>query len=153
MDGYFRLSDRETSFRRVVRMPDGSILNRYWDDLPAPRPESYVEDVEMAHHAAPEGVAPGTLYRHIRAACESGWDFSCRWFSEETKMETIHTTDIVPVDLNCLLYDLEITLSDAYAHSSFSEPSTYFLQKAEKRKEAMNKHFWNEDKRFYMDYD
>jgi alpha,alpha-trehalase len=153
MDGYFRLSEKETCFRRVLLLPDGSILNRYWDDLPAPRPESYVEDVEMAHNCAPEGVEPGTLYRHIRAACESGWDFTCRWFREETKMETIHTTDIVPVDLNCLLYDLEVTLSDAYEHSSFSEPSAYFKQKAEKRKKALVANLWNDDRTFFMDYD
>ncbi|KEO75588.1 alpha,alpha-trehalase TreF [Anditalea andensis] len=153
MDGYFRLSDKETSFRRVLLMPDGSILNRYWDDLPAPRPESYVEDVEMAHKSAAFGVEPGKLYRHIRAACESGWDFTCRWFREPSKMETIHTTDIIPVDLNCLLYDLEMTLSEAYKHSSFTEPSTYFHQKAEKRKKAMMDNLWNEDHKFFMDYD
>lgn len=153
MDGYFRLSDRETSFRRVVLLPDGSILNRYWDDLPAPRPESYYEDVEMAHYSAPFGVEPGTFYRHIRAACESGWDFSCRWFRDVDHIETIHTTDIIPVDLNCLLYELELTLSEAYNQSSFSEPSIYFLQKAEKRKKALVKYFWNEDKKFFMDYD
>jgi len=153
MDGYFRLSETENCFRRVLYLPDGSILNRYWDDLPAPRPESYFEDVELAHNCAPEGVEPGELYRHIRAACESGWDFTCRWFREEIKMETIHTTDIIPVDLNCLLYDLEVTLSEAYKHSSFSEPSTYFLQKAEKRKKAMLNNLWNEDRKFFMDYD
>ncbi|MHA6248480.1 alpha,alpha-trehalase TreF [Pontibacter sp. CAU 1760] len=152
MDGHFRLSDRETSFRRVAILPDGSILNRYWDDLPAPRPESYHEDVEMAHYAAPFGVEPGTLYRHIRAACESGWDFTCRWFRDVDRMETIHTTDIIPVDLNCLLYELELTLSEAYNHSSFSDPSTYFLQKAEARKKAMLKYFWDEEKQFFMDY-
>ncbi|GAA4437272.1 hypothetical protein GCM10023188_31290 [Pontibacter saemangeumensis] len=153
MDGYFRLSDKETSFRRVAILPDGSILNRYWDDLPAPRPESYHEDVEMAHSSAPFGVEPGALYRHIRAACESGWDFSCRWFRDVDLMETIHTTDIIPVDLNCLLYELELTLSEAYNQSSFSDPSIYFLQKAEKRKKAMIKHFWDDDKKFFMDYD
>lgn len=153
MDGYFRLSDRETSFRRAILLYDGSILNRYWDDLPAPRPESYVEDVEMAHKSAPDGVIPGTLYRDIRAACESGWDFTCRWFREEDKMETIHITEIVPVDLKCLLYDLEVTLSEAYKHSSFSEPSTYFLKKAEKRKKAMNKNLWNGERKYFMDYD
>lgn len=152
MDGHFRLSDKETSFRRVAILPDGSILNRYWDDLPAPRPESYHEDVEMAHYAAPFGVEPGTLYRHIRAACESGWDFTCRWFRDVDRMETIHTTDIIPVDLNCLLYELELTLSEAYNHSSFSDPSTYFLQKAEARKKAMLKYFWNEEKQFFMDF-
>jgi len=153
MDGYFRLSAKEDCFRRVILMPDDSILNRYWDDLPAPRPESYVEDVELAHNCTPEGETPGTLYRHIRAACESGWDFTCRWFREEIKMESIHTTDIVPVDLNCLLYDLEMTLSEAYKHSDFSEPSTYFLNKAEKRKKALISNLWNEENKFFMDYD
>ena len=153
MDGYFRLSDRETNFRRVALLPDGGILNRYWDDLPAPRPESYHEDVEMAHHSTPFGVEPGTFYRHIRAACESGWDFSCRWFRDADHIETIQTTDIIPVDLNCLLYELELTLSKAYNHSAFSEPSAYFLQKAEKRKRAIIDYCWDEEKRFFMDYD
>lgn len=153
MDGYFRLSDRETCFRRVTLLPDESILNRYWDDLPAPRSESYVEDVELAHTSAPYGVEPGTIYRHVRAACESGWDFSCRWFRDQKEMATIHTSDIVPVDLNSILYDLELTLSEAYAHNSFSEPSIYFLEKAEKRRKAMIKNLWNDDVKFFMDYD
>jgi alpha,alpha-trehalase len=153
MEGYFRLSERETCFRRVILLPDKSILNRYWDDLPAPRPESYVEDVKMAHNSVPYDVEPGTIYRNIRAACESGWDHSCRWFRKETEMATIHTTAIVPVDLNCLLYDLEITLSEAYAHSSFSEPPVYFLEKTKKRKKALIKNLWNDDTEFFMDYD
>src|SRR5690606_38180351 len=53
----------------------------------------------------------------------------------------------------CLLYDLEVTLSEAYKHSSFSEPSTYFLEKAEKRKKAISKNLWNDGREFFMDYD
>ena len=34
--------------RRVVRLADGSLLNRYWDDLAIPRDEAYLEDVETA---------------------------------------------------------------------------------------------------------
>ena len=34
--------------RRVVRLPDGSVLNRYWDDFDLPRDESWREDVELA---------------------------------------------------------------------------------------------------------
>ncbi|MDO1450463.1 alpha,alpha-trehalase TreF [Rhodocytophaga aerolata] len=152
MDGYFRLNDHESSFRRVVMLPDGSILNRYWDDLPAPRPESYREDVELAHKAAPYGVSPGSLYRHIRAACESGWDFSCRWLGDEKNLATIHTTDIIPVDLNCLLYYLEMTLSTAYTQSSFEEPGEYFKNKADRRRKAMQTYFWDTSRCFFMDY-
>ena len=152
MDGYFRLDDHENAFRRVFMLPDGSILNRYWDDLEAPRPESYREDVELAHRAAPYGVAPGKIYRHIRAACESGWDFSCRWFGDQHSIATIHTTDIIPVDLNCLLYYLEMTLSDAYQQSSFPEPGVYFNQKAQVRRKAMMHHLWDNNRHFFMDY-
>jgi alpha,alpha-trehalase len=152
MDGYFRLNDHESAFRRVIRLPDGSILNRYWDDLPAPRPESYREDVELAHQAALFGLEPGNIYRHVRAACESGWDFSCRWFGDEKNMATIHTTDIIPVDLNCLLYFLEKTLSAAYSQGASGKPGEYFEQKAERRRKAMMTHLWDSNRNFYMDY-
>ena len=44
MQGEADLKNGE-AFRRVVRLDDGSILNRYWDDKRAPREESYAEDV------------------------------------------------------------------------------------------------------------
>ena len=37
-----------SAYRRVVRLPDGSVLNRYWDDRDTPREESYREDVATA---------------------------------------------------------------------------------------------------------
>jgi alpha,alpha-trehalase len=37
-----------TANRRVVRLPDGVRLNRYWDDKATPRPEAYHEDVALA---------------------------------------------------------------------------------------------------------
>ncbi len=39
------------AYRHVVRMPDGSLLNRYWDDRDTPRDESWREDVETARHS------------------------------------------------------------------------------------------------------
>jgi alpha,alpha-trehalase len=62
--------------RRVVAMPDGALLNRYWDDRNTPRDESYREDTELARASK----RPATqVFRDIRAATESGWDFSSRW--------------------------------------------------------------------------
>src|SRR6478672_1869987 len=58
---------------RVVGLPDGSILNRYWDDRDSPRDESYREDTELARES---GRNPRQLFRDLRAAAESGWDFS-----------------------------------------------------------------------------
>src|SRR5450830_634597 len=40
--------------RRVVRLPDGEILNRYWDERDTPREESYGEDVATAGQSTRE---------------------------------------------------------------------------------------------------
>ena len=45
-------STPEQAARRVVTMPDGSLLNRYWDARDVPRDESFREDVEAAEEAA-----------------------------------------------------------------------------------------------------
>ena len=37
-----------SAHRRVVRLSDGTLLNRYWDDRDVPREESYREDVATA---------------------------------------------------------------------------------------------------------
>jgi alpha,alpha-trehalase len=97
-------AERGGGCARVVRMPDGSLLNRYWDDRDSPRDESYAEDLATA--AAARGPAAIT-FRHLRAAAESGWDFSSRWLSDPAALASIHTTDVVPVDLNSLLFAME----------------------------------------------
>ena len=50
MDGADRLTPGQ-AYRRVVMMPEGVALNRYWDDLPGPRPESYRPDFQVARDA------------------------------------------------------------------------------------------------------
>lgn len=136
---------------RLVQMPDGSVLNRYWDDVPLPRPEAYKEDVELAQHITDQ--TPEEVYRHIRAAAESGWDFSSRWFRDGKNMTTIHTTDLVPVDLNCLLYYLEKSLQKAYQLQGDAEKTKYYLDKASQRQAAIQKYCWSESAGFYFDYD
>ena len=77
------------SHRRVIAMPDGTVLNRYWDDRDTPRDESYREDTELArtsHRPAKQ------VYRDIRAAAESGWDFGSRWFADGHTLASIATT-------------------------------------------------------------
>ena len=79
-------------------------MNRYWDDSDAPRDESYFEDVSLGRLAKGD---PQRTYREIRAAAESGWDFSSRWFADGRTLATIETSQITPVDLNALLFGLE----------------------------------------------
>jgi alpha,alpha-trehalase len=51
MKGSESLNENDVAVHHVVHMPDGSLLNRYWDENDTPRPESYREDVELAHDA------------------------------------------------------------------------------------------------------
>ncbi len=143
-------SETTTVKYRVVRLPDGSILNRYWDENNSPRPESYKEDVELSHQSKQK---PEELFRHLRAAAESGWDFSSRWFKDDSSFDTIHTTDIIPIDLNCLLLNLEHTLGEGYRAAEEKEKSLYYLSQASKRKDAILNYCWSDDKKFFFDYD
>jgi alpha,alpha-trehalase len=108
MEGAARLAPG-AAHRRVVRLRDGALLNRYWDDVPAPRPESHREDEELGRSFA--GAARETFYRHVRASAESGWDFSSRWMRDPKDLRTLETTDLVPVDLNSLLHHAERTIA------------------------------------------
>ncbi|MGB3773851.1 MAG: trehalase family glycosidase, partial [Leeuwenhoekiella sp.] len=92
---------------RVVKLEDGSILNRFYSDTSTPRAESYHEDVTTAEEA-PSRKAED-IYLDICAACESGWDFSSRWFTDPDDLSSIKTTHIIPSDLNALLYNMEKT--------------------------------------------
>jgi len=106
MDGVERLApEGGEAYRRVVRLRDGSILNRYWDDRSDPRPESFRPDNEVGQ-TLPEARREG-FYRNVRATAESGWDFSSRWMRDPSDLRTLETTDLVPVDLNSLLYHAE----------------------------------------------
>jgi alpha,alpha-trehalase len=109
MDGSAFLQ-RGQEYRRLVRLANGTILNRYWDDRAAPRDESYREDVKTALGSRRD---PGDLYRNLRAAAESGWDFSSRWFADGHSLNTIRTVSLLPVDLNSLMVHLEQTLAKA----------------------------------------
>ncbi len=151
MDGIEEVNARNQAALHVVRMPDGSILNRYYDRKAEPRPESYAEDVKLASHL-PEDERP-KLYNDIRSAAESGWDFSSRWFKDNNSLASIHTTDIVPVDLNSLLYHLETTISELYFASGREEKASQFEALAQQRKAAIEKWLWDEQRQFYIDYD
>lgn len=136
---------------RVVKFADGSMLNRYYSDRSTPRAESYYEDIQTAKDAS--GRDPEEVYLNINAACESGWDFSSRWFAEPNELSTIKTTRIIPVDLNALLYNLEKTLAKAYAFAENKQAETQINQAAENRKKAINTYLWDEKEGFYQDYD
>jgi alpha,alpha-trehalase len=140
---------RGAARRRVVAMPDGSILNRYWDDRDTPRDESYREDTELARTA---GRPASRMFRDLRAAAESGWDFSSRWFADGRSIATIDTTEIVPVDLNSLLFGLENAISAGCRVQGDIACTAVFAHRAAVRHAAVDRYLWDETRGAYLDY-
>ena len=138
-----------SAHRRVVAMADGAILNRYWDDADTPRDESYREDAQLAVRS---GRIPRQLYRDVRAAAESGWDFSSRWFADGRNLATINTTQIIPIDLNSLLFGLEQAIGAGCARTGDEACAREFTQRAAARRDAVNHYLWDASAGVYRDY-
>ena len=151
MDGANRIAPGE-AHRRVVKLRDGAVLNRYWDDRAEPRPESHKPDYELG--ATLGDAQRANFYRNARAAAESGWDFSSRWMRDPSDLRTLETIEIVPVDLNSLLYHTERTIA---ALRSFrgrpgdAEVSVRFNRAANDRRRALLSHAYDPERGFFYD--
>lgn len=147
MQGSELLTRQGDCHKRVVRAHNG-FLNRYWDNCNSPRPESYREDLSLAENVTRPKQA---LYREIRAACESGWDFSSRWLSHKDQLGSLNTTQVVPIDLNCLLYKLEQLLSRIHAQKQHRKVAKRFSKAAKQRKQLIQQLCFNPRKGFFVD--
>lgn len=137
--------------KRVVKLDDGTILNRYWDDRDTPRPESWLDDVNTAKN---NPNRPATeIYRDLRSAAASGWDFSSRWMDDPQKLGTIRTTSIVPVDLNALMFKMETLLARASQEDGDTAGASKYEALAASRQKTIESHLWNEKEGWYADYD
>ena len=148
--GLMPIQRGNSAVSHLVELDERTFMNRYWDENDTPRPESFKEDVEIAQASTQN---PKVIYRHLRAAAESGWDFSSRWFKNTESFASIHTTELIPVDLNCLMFHLEQTLAQAYQLANNVRKANIYINSSKKRQEAINDYCWNTKKGFYFDYD
>ena len=137
--------------KRVVKLDDGTILNRYWDERDSPRPESWVEDIATAKS---NPNRPATeIYRDLRSAAASGWDFSSRWMDNPNQLGTLRTTSIVPVDLNALMYKMEKMIALASKAAGDDAKAAQYDGYANARQKGIEKYLWNDKEGWYADYD
>ncbi|MBT1706153.1 alpha,alpha-trehalase TreF [Chryseosolibacter indicus] len=136
--------------QHVVMLTDGTLVNRYFDKGESPRPEAYKEDYALAQKQNGDAKK---LYRDIRSAAESGWDFSSRWLRDGKSLETIHTTDIIPVDLNCLLAHLEMMIAKGYTLRGDKQSASEYTKQSKDRRRAISTFCWDAETNFYYDYD
>jgi alpha,alpha-trehalase len=147
MDGEGGLAPGQ-AHRRVLRTPEGALLNRYWDDRCTPREESWREDVETAEAS---GRPHEQVWRDLRAGAESGWDFSGRWCADPADIATIETTALAPVDLNALLAGLETAIALGAERIGDAAMAQAFTARATARRQWLQARFWRTDAGHFAD--
>ncbi|KAK3497258.1 glycoside hydrolase [Neurospora hispaniola] len=162
--------------RTVEVTADGKTysLQRYHVDNNQPRPESYREDYITAnnnsYYATSGIIYPETtplndtqkalLYANLASGAESGWDYSSRWLKNPGDaardvyfpLRSLNVLEIVPVDLNSILYQNEVTIGKFLAQQGSKDEAEEWAKKAEQRSEAMYKLMWNSTLWSYFDY-
>jgi alpha,alpha-trehalase len=154
MKGIKNINSNNRAVERTVLLDisnsgDQAVLNRYYDYDTIPREESYAEDFKIVDDYS---LLKAKTYRNFRASAESGWDFSSRWFEDKKSLTTCNTTDIIPVDLNCLIYFMEKLISEMYLQKGDLEKYNLYLNKAQIRAKVINKFFWDDEENYYFDF-
>ncbi|MGY6742488.1 MAG: alpha,alpha-trehalase TreF [Cecembia sp.] len=135
--------------KRVIRLDEDALLNRYFDEEATPRAESFREDIELSETTR---RYPEKVFRNLRAACESGWDFSSRWLYDPMELNSVQTVAIIPIDLNVLLSETERIL--IYVGKLIGEDKLVgrMEKKRRNRIEGMNRYCWDEERGIFLDY-
>lgn len=118
-------------------------LNIYRANTDRPRPESYFEDINSAVYCKrPEDRSK--LYMDLSTAAETGYDFSSRWFNSTTDWCSIQTSDLIPVDLNAIIFKTELIIAKLCRLNRDRECSRRFTTRSLERQAAINALLFNE---------
>jgi len=143
-------------------------LNRYHGSGTGPSPE--VEPGHFNHifvrYAKRRGMDPklfeekyrnGSLkdpaldqfFVHDRACRESGHDTTFRWEDR--------CSDFAPVELNCLIYQMEIDIAriikDEFGGLFDGQKASFWSEKAVERRERIDTYLWDDERKLFFDYD
>ena len=86
---------------------------------------------------------------NLLAIAESGWDFNPRF---KVPGNRFASTSFAHLDLNCLLYDAEVKLSQMLTIIGRAEEAEVYAKKAEDRRDLINKYMRDEETGIYLDY-
>ncbi|CAH2038003.1 unnamed protein product, partial [Iphiclides podalirius] len=129
---------------------------RYYAPSLGPRPESYYEDYTTAQQFDSDERRK-EFYVDIKSAAESGWDFSSRWFigpegGNRGNLSTVHTRDIVPVDLNSIFANA--LQNAAYFRGLLGDvrKGAQWAYLAKQWRRTIDEVLWDEDDGIWYDY-
>jgi alpha,alpha-trehalase len=167
----FWVNNRTVTLNRAGR---NYSLNHYAVANTQPRPESYYEDYVTVNNQTYfnkngqqfnvsrqlNETEKATLYSNLASGAESGWDYSTRWVKNPSDaisdtsfpLRSLNTINIIPVDLNSILYHNEITIADFYKREGNYSAAREWAGRAANRSEAMTTLLWNAEHYSYFDY-
>ncbi|KAL1841579.1 hypothetical protein VTJ49DRAFT_6889 [Mycothermus thermophilus] len=159
-----------------ITAPNGKqyTLNRYAVQNNQPRPESYREDyitaTNQSYYAESGIIYPvrnplneteiANVYANLASGAESGWDYTSRWLRTPNDaandvyfpLRSININNLVPVDLNSILYQNEVIISEFLEKTGDFRGAAEFAAAAQERSEAMFNLMWNATHWSYFDY-
>lgn len=147
LDGHYDTIAREYDFWMTQRLaPNG--LNYYGKELPELTEDTlnarYQYGVSRFEGYHTEDLSEKmALINTVATLCESGWD-CCYRFEMNGK-------DYNPVDLNALLYGLEMAMSRFSKLLNRGEEQLW-QDRALQRKEKMDQWLWSKEQGFYLDW-
>lgn len=141
-----------------VVVVNGFTLNVYHSNSSLPRPESYREDYDAClNNTGSRNIS--VCYNEIRSGAETGWDFSSRWIQGgQSDLSKIATSSVIPVDLNSILYKIELNLAKLISANVAEDRLTrklsadVYKEAAQARFEAMDALLWDESCSCWRDY-
>ncbi|VDK64679.1 unnamed protein product [Onchocerca ochengi] len=139
-----------------VKLPSGRKYRMYQYRALSncPRPENYLIDLNNGLNGTGH---PEFIWSSIASACESGIDFSTRWFAHQGKYAetkySIRTNDIVPVDLNVFMAWNFATLANFHEILGRSKKADEYRKLYKNLRKAVDEVFWSESDGAWFDYD
>jgi alpha,alpha-trehalase len=151
MDGHTSIPDGPYTGQHLIVLNNGAFFNRYYGAKDYARAEGYGKEMRWAE-SIPKEEQP-QFFRNLRTVCESGWDFSTRWYADGLNKSTIHAMDLAPVDLNSLLFMAEELLAQLHQQSENEKQAQFYNNRAAKRKAILHHYFFDRSQQIYLDYD
>lgn len=148
------LNNKTTSFKK------GGVeyaLAHYRSNSGSPRPESYRQDVRTAAFYEDER-ARKECYAELKSGAETGWDFSSRWIFDanggnNANLTYIHTSRVIPVDLNSFLCKAFKELAGMYRTMGDIRNAAFWLEKSLSWQKTIESVLWHEKDGIWYDYD
>ncbi|XP_055536716.1 trehalase isoform X3 [Wyeomyia smithii] len=135
---------------------DGNHLAAYGYKSFGPRPESYREDI-LSAEVFDKDEDKQDFYCELKAAAESGMDFTSRWFIKDGtnagNLTDLKCRSIIAVELNAILYWNAKIIAEFYKLKNNLQKTTMYEAKADELKKAIQAVLWNDEEGIWLDYD